>query len=93
VWVPVCGLGLDGRAFADRLLREKQVLVGPGCAFGPSGVGHIRISFAADDGRLREGLARLTVFVAALRNPGAPPAEVVVEASAAEEMQPAFSRV
>ena len=36
-WVPVSGLGLDGRAFAERLLKEERVLVGPGFAFGPSG--------------------------------------------------------
>ena len=94
VWVPVGGLGLDGRAFAERLLRESRVLVGPGCAFGPSGVGHVRLSFAADDGRLREGLARLAAFVAALRNPGAaPPEPPAPPADAAELGQPAFSRV
>ena len=38
VWVPVGGLGLDGRAFAGRLRRESRVLVGPGCAFVPPGV-------------------------------------------------------
>ncbi len=76
------------------LLRDKQVLVGPGCAFGPSGVGHVRLSFAADDGRLREGLARLAAFVAALRNPGAAPAaEVPAEEPVPSELQPAFSRV
>jgi aspartate/methionine/tyrosine aminotransferase len=99
VWVPVAGLGLDGRAFADRLMREKQVLVGPGCAFGPSGVGHVRLSFAADDGRLREGLTRLAAFVTSLRNPAAvpePPAEDRTEApatDAADAPRPAFSRV
>lgn len=93
-WVPVGGLGLDGRAFAERLLRERQVLVGPGCAFGPSGAGHVRVSFAADDGRLREGLGRLAAFVAELRNPGAPPAPVEVPAEEPAEVgQPAFSRV
>ena len=30
-WVPVAGLGLDGRAFAERLFREERVQVGPGC--------------------------------------------------------------
>ncbi len=94
VWVPVSGLGLDGRAFAERLLREARVLVGPGCAFGPSGTGHVRLSFAADDGRLREGLARLAGFVSGLRTPGAlPPEPPAPPADAAELGQPAFSRV
>lgn len=81
-WVPVSGLGLDGRAFAERLLKEQQVLVGPGCAFGPGGTGHVRVSFAADDGRLREGLTRLAAFVNTLRNPA--PAAPVAEAPAEE---------
>ncbi|HYT87338.1 MAG TPA: hypothetical protein VEL76_01335, partial [Gemmataceae bacterium] len=52
---------------AARLLREKKVLVSPGELFGPSGTGHIRLSYAADDGRLREGLTRLTDFVRSLQ--------------------------
>ena len=66
-WVPVTGLGLDGRTFAERLLREHGVLVGPGCAYGPSSSGYVRITFAAEDGRLREGLKRLALFVAELK--------------------------
>ena len=52
-----------GRAFAEKLLREANVLVGPGDAFGPAGANFIRLSFAAEDGRLREGLSRLARFV------------------------------
>ncbi len=104
VWVPVAGLGLDGRAFAERLFREERVQVGPGCAFGPSGAGHIRIGFAGDDGRLREGLARMAAFIGRLKNPTATtpsaPEEPQTEAEAtvpkpedaAEKPQPAFSR-
>jgi aspartate/methionine/tyrosine aminotransferase len=103
-WVAVAGLGLDGRAFAERLFREEQVQVGPGCAFGPGGTGHIRVSFAGDDGRLREGLSRMAAFVARLKNPTAPlpvtPAEPEVPEESeqkTEEMtdapKPTFSRV
>jgi aspartate/methionine/tyrosine aminotransferase len=66
-WVPVSKLGLNGRAFAERLLREHRVLVGPGCVFGPGGTGFVRVSFAAEHGRLREGLKRLAEFVAVLK--------------------------
>jgi aspartate/methionine/tyrosine aminotransferase len=66
-WVPVHDLGLSGRAFADQLLRVKKVQVWPGEYFGRSGTGHIRLSFAVEDGRLREGLARLGEFVCSLR--------------------------
>ncbi len=67
VWLPVHGLGVSGRDFADRLLRGKRVLLWPGEFFGPSGSGHVRLSFAGDDGRLREGLGRLAELVAELR--------------------------
>jgi len=102
VWVPVSGLKLDGRTFAERLLKEDRVLVGPGVAFGPSGAGHVRVSFAADDGRLREGLSRMAAFVERLKNPSSPTPltsdepteeqtpEVAMEA---DERKPAFSRV
>jgi aspartate/methionine/tyrosine aminotransferase len=101
-WVPVSALGLDGRAFAEKLLKEERVLVGPGIAFGPSGAGHVRVSFAADDGRLREGLTRLAAFVARLKGAATPPApteepktgnaELSAEAPKDDERKPAFSR-
>jgi aspartate/methionine/tyrosine aminotransferase len=62
VWVPV---GEPGNAFAQRLLRTTGVLVNPGHVFGQSGTNFVRISFATDEGRLREGLNRLAEFVAA----------------------------
>jgi aspartate/methionine/tyrosine aminotransferase len=62
-WVPVWECGLGGRAFAEALLRSHQVLVTPGDLFGPSGTGYVRLSYAAEDGRLREGLNRLREFL------------------------------
>jgi len=63
LWTNVKRLGLTGRAFAEQLGRAKKVLVTPGHLFGPSGTHHVRLSYAADDGRLREGLARVADFV------------------------------
>ncbi len=65
-WVDISSFGLPGKQFSDRLMAAKRVLVNPGEPFGPSGKDYIRISFAADEGRLREGLARLEEFVIAL---------------------------
>jgi aspartate/methionine/tyrosine aminotransferase len=70
-WVPVWELGMSGQAFAERLLRAKRVLVTPGEHFGPSGRGYVRISYATEDGRLREGLARLADFLRELESPRA----------------------
>jgi aspartate/methionine/tyrosine aminotransferase len=46
-------------------LRDKGVLLTPGDLFGPSGAGYVRLSYAADDGRLQEGLNRLAEYLAA----------------------------
>jgi aspartate/methionine/tyrosine aminotransferase len=67
-WVPVEPLGLSGREFARQLLAAKRVLVNPGEPFGPSGRYYVRLSYAAEDGRLREGLSRLIGFVSELRS-------------------------
>jgi aspartate/methionine/tyrosine aminotransferase len=62
-WVPVWPLGLTGRAFAEQLLRAKKVAVTPGEPFGPSGAAYVRLSYAEEGGRLREGLTRLGEFL------------------------------
>jgi aspartate/methionine/tyrosine aminotransferase len=72
LWTALGLPGWSGQVFADRLLEEKRVRVSPGSLFGPGGVGHIRLSFAVEDGRLREGLARFAEFHGAL----APKAQV-----------------
>ncbi len=66
-WVPVWNLGVSGREFADRLLRDYKVLLTPGDLFGPSGAGHVRLSYATEEGRLQEALNRLAGFVQELR--------------------------
>jgi aspartate/methionine/tyrosine aminotransferase len=62
-WVRVQDQGWSGRDFAIQLLRNKNVLVTPGDPFGPSGKDYIRLSYAAEDGRLREGLSRIAEFI------------------------------
>ena len=64
VWVPVPN-GELGRSFAQRLLSQTGALVNPGRPFGPSGERFVRISYATDEGRLREGLNRLEGFLIA----------------------------
>jgi aspartate/methionine/tyrosine aminotransferase len=48
-----------GRDFAETLLATRRVRVLPGDLFGPSGKGFVRIAYAADEGRLEEGLNRI----------------------------------
>jgi aspartate/methionine/tyrosine aminotransferase len=66
-WVPVWEWGLTGRQFAEGLLHQQRVLLTPGDLFGPSGPGYVRLSYAADDGRLQEGLNRLAAYLESLQ--------------------------
>lgn len=51
--------GIDCKELALRILKEQQVVVTPGDAFGSLGAGHIRISYATSEQNLREGMARI----------------------------------
>jgi aspartate/methionine/tyrosine aminotransferase len=62
-WIPVLAFNRTGREFAEQLLHERGTLVLPGDLFGPGGTPFIRLSYAAEEGRLREGLKRLADFV------------------------------
>ena len=55
--------GLSSEEFALRLLNEKKLVVVPGNAFGDSGEGFIRISYAYSLNELKEALVRLEDFV------------------------------
>lgn len=56
-----------GRAahVAERLIREARIVTVPGTGFGPSGEGHVRLSFATSEENLREALRRLASWVKA----------------------------
>ena len=55
--------GLSSDEFAEQLLKEEKVAVVPGTAFGPSGEGHIRCSYAYSLEQLEEALQRIARFV------------------------------
>ncbi|MDA8222426.1 aminotransferase class I/II-fold pyridoxal phosphate-dependent enzyme [Desulfosporosinus sp.] len=54
---------LSSEEFAEQLLIEEKVAVVPGTAFGPSGEGHIRCSYAYSMEQLQEALKRISHFV------------------------------
>ena len=58
--------GLSSDVFCERLLREQKVVTVPGTAFGASGEGHIRCSYATGIGKLQEALDRMAAFVQSL---------------------------
>lgn len=55
--------GLKSEEFAMKLFEDQGVLLVPGSAFGSAGEGYIRISFAASEEILTEGLYRIDSFV------------------------------
>ena len=59
--------GLLSEDFANLLLAEEKVAIVPGTAFGDSGEGFLRISYAYSIDNLRKALARLARFVEKLR--------------------------
>ena len=59
--------GMTSEEFATELLKEEKVAVVPGSAFGESGEGFIRISYAYSLDDLKEALGRVERFIKKLR--------------------------
>lgn len=59
--------GMTSEEFATELLKEEKVAVVPGSAFGESGEGFIRISYAYSLDDLKEALGRVERFIEKLR--------------------------
>lgn len=59
--------GITSDEFATRLLKEEELAVVPGTAFGDCGEGFLRISYAYSIEQLREAMERLNRFITRLR--------------------------
>ena len=59
--------GMSSDDFAMRLLKEENVAVVPGSAFGESGKNNLRISYAYSLGELKRAMERIEIFVNRLR--------------------------
>ena len=59
--------GMTSEEFATRFLEEERVAAVPGNAFGDSGEGYLRISYAYSIENLKEAMNRLSRFVENLR--------------------------
>lgn len=55
--------GLSSAEFCERLVKEKKVAVVPGSAFGASGEGYVRVSYAYSVTHLTTALARIREFL------------------------------
>lgn len=62
--------GMTSEEFATELLKKEKVAVVPGTAFGDSGEGFVRISYAYSLERLKEALGRIRHFVSEFEQNG-----------------------
>lgn len=67
IFPSIAEFGMTSDEFATRFLQEKKVAVVPGNAFGESGEGFIRISYAYSLENLREAIDRLEEFITECR--------------------------
>jgi aminotransferase len=67
VFPSIAEFGMTSDEFATRLLQEEKVAVVPGTAFGASGEGFLRISYAYSIEDLKVALERMQHFITRLR--------------------------
>lgn len=62
VFPKILGFNLPAWDFAKMLIDEARVITIPGTSMGPSGEGHLRLSFAAEPTIINQAFDRLDVF-------------------------------
>ena len=58
----ITSTGMSSEDFAQTLLKEEQVACVPGTAFGPSGEGYVRCSYATGLADIDEAISRIDRF-------------------------------
>lgn len=56
------GEGKDSTAFCKKLLKEAKVSTTPGIAFGPTGEGHLRLSFCVSEKMINKAFDRMDAY-------------------------------
>ncbi len=64
----ITSTGLSSEDFAQGLLQAERVAVVPGDAFGPSGAGYVRCSYATSMENVVEATTRIARFAASVRD-------------------------
>ncbi|MBR5649686.1 pyridoxal phosphate-dependent aminotransferase [Pseudobutyrivibrio sp.] len=67
IFPSIAEFGMSSEEFCTRLLKEKEVAVVPGTAFGDSGEGNVRISYAYSLENLKKAMDRIEEFINELR--------------------------
>jgi aminotransferase len=65
VFPSIATTGMTSDEFAERLLREEQVAVVPGSAFGAAGEGFVRCTYCAAQDKIEQAIERMGRFVRA----------------------------
>lgn len=68
IFPSITEFGMSSEEFCTRLLKEKEVAVVPGTAFGDSGEGNVRISYAYSLENLKKAMDRIEEFINELRS-------------------------
>ncbi len=55
--------GTDSASFCKKLLKEARVSTTPGVAFGPTGEGHLRLSFCVSEQEINKAFDRIEAFL------------------------------
>ena len=63
VFSSIKATGMSSEEFCEKLLKQEKVAVVPGNAFGESGEGYIRCSYASSLQEIKEAIARISRFV------------------------------
>lgn len=66
VFADISRFGMSSQEFCERLLEEKGVAIVPGNAFGESGEGYARISYAYSTAHIKKAIQRIDEFVKGL---------------------------
>ena len=61
--VDISETGMRSEEFAIKLLEEEQVALVPGITYGQSCDYFVRIAFTLDEGKIHEGIKRISSFV------------------------------
>ena len=67
IYPNIAPFGLSSEEFCERLLYEQKCAIVPGTAFGESGEGFARISYAYSVKHLKEALSKIEAFVKTLK--------------------------
>ena len=59
--------GMDSRALCMDILRQTGVVTVPGSGFGEAGEGYIRMTYAASETKIREGICRIRRYISEKR--------------------------